>query len=183
MHLGVTPWLPASISGIWFSSGIVSYFKMFTSWTPEMECHHHKGANSRLNPKLLLIGASKALPVAREPQSLVSPDSYFLSNDAVSCTLWFTLRWWSHYAPCFFFQSIGKHFLRKILYKSLKCLARKLGKHLEKKQHRYFHPKCIFVSCLYIYIFFTKDNTRVPLSHVLFLSKSIWRVQGLSSGA
>lgn len=52
----------------------------------EMECHHHKGADSQLDQKPLLMLASMALPMAREPRSLVSLDSYFLSNDEVSCS-------------------------------------------------------------------------------------------------
>lgn len=53
----------------------------------EMECHHHKEAKSQLDQKPLLMIDGMALPVAKEPQCLVSLDSYFLGNNAVSCSL------------------------------------------------------------------------------------------------
>lgn len=179
MHLGVTSWLWDNISGIWFSSDIASCFKRFTSWMLEMECHQHKEASSQLDQKLLLTLASMALSMAREPWALVSLDPYFLSNDAVSGSVWFTLRWWNHYVPCFLFhrESVSI-FLRKILYKSLTCLARKFGRHLEKNQHHLSPSKMYFC---FMSILFLKDNVQVPLSHEIFFSKIVWIFHGLSS--
>ena len=79
-----------------------------------------------------------------EPWFWLSLDSYFLNNDAVPWSLWFTLRWWSHYVPCFFFCKALVSTFGKILYKSLKCLARKIGRHLEKKQHHVWPSKMYF---------------------------------------
>lgn len=103
-HLGVTPWLLASVSAIWFSSGITSCLRMFASWMLGTECHHRKGADSQLDQKRVLAPPSLALPMAREPGpwSPRLPSSWSWCS-GTSCP-GFTLRWWGHYVSCFFFR-------------------------------------------------------------------------------
>lgn len=149
MHLGVTPWPPASHSGIGFSSDIASYFKMFTSWMPEVACHLHKGANPQWDQKPLLLLASLALPMATEPWILWTR----IFSVMVRHLVHYNSLWDDEVVMCLAFpsQSIGKHFLKKFSYKSLRFLARKLGRHLEKKQHRLSPSKMCFVSCLFFF--------------------------------
>ena len=106
-----------------------------------------------------------------EPWFLLSLDSYFLNNDAVPWSLWLTLRWWSHYVPSFFFCRALVSTLGKILYKSLKSLARKIGRHLEKKQHHISPSKVYFY---FMSILFPKAYNTISFSHEPSLNTSTW---------
>lgn len=89
----------------------------------------------------------------------------FLTNDAVSGSLWFNLRWWSHYVLYFFFhRELVSIFSRKVLYTSLKFLARKLGRHLEKKQH------CLSSSKIYFCFMSTSFKRQYKFLLVMCLS-------------
>lgn len=67
-------------------------------------------------------------------------------------------------------ESIGKRFLKEKIIQIFEILARKLGRHLGKKQHHLFSSKMYF--CSISILFFSKDNISVPLIHELFWSKS-----------
>lgn len=137
---------------------------------------------SSLQRRKLTIGSKASTHVSRGfaivQRALVSAFSRLtFPNDAVSCSLRFTLRW-SHYVPCSFFHTALVSILRKLLYKSLKFLAGKIGRHLEKKQHHLSPSKVYFC---FMSILFPKAYIQVLLSHEPFLSKSVWIIYGLSS--
>lgn len=145
---------------------------MFASWILEMECHHHKRANSQLDQKPLLMLASMVLPMAREPRSLVSLDSYFLLFIMTHSEMMKSL-----YALLFLQRALVSDFLRKI-YTNLWNSGKEIRQTSGKKAASPILIQNVFL--FHFYAFFSKDNISVPLSYEPFWSKSVWKVCGFS---
>lgn len=110
-----------------------------------------------IGSKPLLMLASMVLPMAREPRSLVSLDSYFLLFIMTHPEMMKSL-----YALVFLQRALVSIFLRKKLYKSLKFWQGNQADIWGKSSITYSHPKCIFVP--FLYFFFQKTIYQFLLS-------------------